>query len=86
MPSNRAVPMERMNPSIYLDFEKKKAPSGFDNLNVDDEVVIVLKGKVKMLRKDEDGSGMRIDYTRLELASDVKPKTMTDVLKELQGS
>ena len=78
-------PSFRMKPSVFLDFENKKKPKGFEELSIDDRVMVVLQGRVKAMHSDEDSSGMRVEYTRLEVVNDTKPATMTDVLDQLRG-
>ena len=78
-------PSERMKPSVYLDFQKSDVPKDFADLSIGDEVVVVLRGKVKTLNQYEEGSALGVEYTQLALVGDAKPKTMQDALDAMRG-
>lgn len=74
-------PNERSKPSVYLDFGKDAVPKDFSDLSIGDEVMVMLRGKVKTLSQYEEGSALSVEYTQLELVTDAKPKTMADALE-----
>ena len=82
MPSQpRAVPAEHMKPSVHLSFPRKEMPDGFKDLSIGDDVMVMLRGKVKQLSQYEDEGALSVEYVQLELVADAKPKTMTDALE-----
>ena len=84
MPKSQPVmtlPHERMKPSVYLDFGKSDVPKDFKTLSIGDEVVVMLRGKVKSLNQYEEGSAVSVEYAQLELIGDAKQKTMADALE-----
>jgi hypothetical protein len=55
---------------VYFDFGDKgevKTPEGFDDLDLDDEVTVMITGKVVGLSKDQGGANMRIQMKTVEL-------------------
>ena len=86
MPKSQPVmtsPHERMKPSVYLDFGKNDVPKDFKALSIGDEVVVMLRGKVKSLNQYEEGSAVSVEYSQLELIGNSSPKTMTDALEAI---
>jgi len=75
----------KMKPRVHFEFEQKAVPAAVKEVSIDDEVMVVLRGKVKSISQYEESSSLSIEYTRLELVSGAKPKTMTEVLNELHG-
>lgn len=87
MPRTPAVeaPMPRDKPRVHFEFERKDMPKEFKDVSIDDDVMIVLRGKVKSLAQYEDTASVSVEYTRLEMVSGAKPTTMTDVLESLRS-
>ena len=86
MPSQpRAMLPERMKPSVHLAFPRKEMPDGFKDLSIGDEIMVMLRGKVKSLAQYADEGSLSVEYVQLELVGDIKPKTMQDALDAMRG-
>ena len=86
MPSApRAMPVERIKSSVHLSFSRKEMPDGFKDLSIGDDVMVVLRGKVKSLSQYEDEWSVSVEYGQLELVGNAKPKTMQDALDAMRG-
>ena len=72
---------EKIKPSVYLSFDKDHMPAEFEGLSIGEKILVMLRGEVRMLREDERGGAVEVEYTQLELVGDAKPKTMADALE-----
>ena len=74
-------------PSISMRFPKggKVQPGGFKELGVDEEVTVILKGKVKRLEHDSEewnpGKHVTIQPTSCEFQKPAREVTLDDALK-----
>ena len=85
MPHDRlANAKEEFKPSVYLDFPNKSRPVEFKDLTIDDDVMVVLRGKVTSLSHHHDSSSINVEYDKLEIVGGAKPKTMDQVLDQIQ--
>ena len=84
MPSAPAMPNERMKPSVHLSFPRKEMPDGFKDLSIGDDVMVMLRGKVKSLSQYEDDGGLSVEYVQLELVNNAKAKTMQEAIDAMQ--
>lgn len=82
-PDAPAIPREK--PRVHFGFDRDTMPKAFTEVSIDDEVMVVLRGKVKAIGQYEDHADLSIEYTRLELVPGARPKTMTEVLDQLRG-
>ena len=85
MPSAPKMPHERIKPSVHLSFPRKEMPDGFKDLSIGDDVMVVLRGKVKSLSQYEDEGSVSVEYVQLELVGNAKPKTMQDAIDAMRG-
>ena len=86
MPRNPvAMSATRMQPSISLSFPRKEMPDGFKDLSIGDDVMVMLRGKVKSLSQYEDEGALSVEYTQLRLVSDATPKAMQAAIEATQG-
>jgi hypothetical protein len=82
-PEVQAMPREK--PRVHFDFERAGMPKAVTEVSINDDIMVVLRGKVKSLSQYEDSASLSVEYSRLEIVSGAKPKTMTEVLDELRG-
>ena len=84
-PAPSPATMSEMKPSVYLSFPREKVPDDFGDLSVGDDVVVLMRGKVRSLSENEEDCSVSVEYSRLELVGDAKPKTMQDALNAIRG-
>lgn len=75
----------RETPTVYLNFGNKDTPKEFTDLSLNDEVMVVMRGKVMSLGQHQEGAALEVAYNQLEIVGDAKPKTMSEVLAQLRG-
>lgn len=77
-------------PTVHFNFEakNKKAasiPKNFDDLDVDDEISATVKGKVEMIRHDQDGKSFSMTIKEVKLIlPGTKPIGVADAISEIQ--
>ncbi len=78
-------------PTVHFNFEDgKKAnqasiPKNFDDLDVDDEISATVKGKVEMIRHDQDGKSFSMTIKEVKLVlPGTKPIGVADAMSEAQ--
>lgn len=81
----RAMSVERIKPSVHLSFPRKEMPEGFKDLSIGDDVMVILRGKIKSLSQYEDEGSVSVEYVQLELVGNAKPKNMQDALDAMKG-
>ena len=81
----RAMSVERIQPSVHLSFPRKEMPEGFKDLSIGDDVMVILRGKIKSLSQYEDEGSVSVEYVQLELVGNAKPKNMQDALDAMKG-
>ena len=75
--------------NFYFD-KKHPAPENFDELQIDEEVTVKIKGKVTSIRHDSNGKSFEVVTGKVKLAiSDTKPlgvgEGMAKIQKERSG-
>jgi len=87
MPRNEPVMagMPKMKPSVHLSFPRKEMPDGFKELSIGDDVMVMLRGKVKSLSQYEDDGSLSVEYTKLEVIGEATAKTMQDAIDATRG-
>lgn len=85
MPRPPTIANERMKPSVHLSFSRKEMSDDFKELSLGDDVMVMVRGKVKSLSMYDDEGSFSVEYTQLELVGDAKPKTMQDAIDATRG-
>jgi len=76
----------RRSVNFSFDNEKFKAPAGFSDLSIDDEITVVVRGKVTRLSASSDSSGLELRMNSVELVGkQEKPTSLKEALSETQG-
>lgn len=85
MPRKNSVPATEYDykPRVHLDFSKKDTPKSFKDLSIDDEVTVVLRGKVKSLNQMEDQNSFSVEYGRIEIADNNRPASLEDAVERI---
>ena len=82
MATSKAVEAE-YEPNIHFDFpnDRKNVPKNFDDLDVDDEITVVVKGKVQSIRHDSDSRSFGMTFSKVKLTiPESGPTTMADAM------
>jgi hypothetical protein len=73
---------------VSFDFGKggMKQPPGFGDLSVDDEITVVVTGKVSNIRQDTDTSSFSLQMEKIQLKTGQKSRSMTEILASKEKS
>jgi RPA family protein len=74
---------EQWSRRVSFDFGKGgiQPPKGFSDLSVDDEVTVVVSGKVSSLRQDADTSSFSLRMEKVQLKTGQKSRSMAEILE-----
>lgn len=76
----------RRSVSFSFDNDKFKAPAGFSDLSIDDEITVVVRGKVTRLSASSDSSGLELRMENVELVGkQEKVTSLKEALSETQS-
>ena len=84
---NKPVVQVEYEPEVRFDFpkDKKTTPKNFDSLNIDDEVTVVAKGKIRSIRHDSDGRSFGMTYSKIKITiPETKVKGIADTMAEVE--
>lgn len=91
MAKGKAVPgVEEYAPTLNFDFPKDNekaipAPENFDSIGVDDEITVVVKGKVESIRHDAHSKSFGMTFSKVKIKlPNAKPKSIADAMAEAQ--
>uniref|UniRef100_A0A6M3IIA7 Uncharacterized protein n=1 Tax=viral metagenome TaxID=1070528 RepID=A0A6M3IIA7_9ZZZZ len=72
-------------PSISAYFNKGQTPDGFDEVDVGDQAILRVRGKVRRKSLDLNGGSIEIEWKRLELEpGNTKKMSLNDALGRLE--
>jgi len=60
-------------------------PDGFKDLTIDEEITVLVKGKVRSIRQDKENSGFSIIMSKLQIKTDGK-ESIDDTLDKIKNS
>ena len=78
------APPMREKPRVHFDCMNKDAPKGIKDASIDDEVMVMVRGKLKSISQYEDSTSFAVECNQIEVVSGAKPKTMTDALNAMR--
>lgn len=86
MPKTTEV-VERETPSLYFDFPKESkkmpVPEHFDDLEVDKEVSVVVKGIVRSISHDSHSRSFKLEPSKVQIRiKEEKPKSLQEAMSE----
>ncbi len=85
-----AETVEDYEPTVdfYFQQDNKKAiapPKNFDSMKIDDDITVVVKGKLRSIRHDTNSKSFGMSFSSIKVKlPDAKPKSVADAMAEAQ--